>query len=79
MPANSKSAKAFRENVVARMEELGVTITDMAEQLGMSRPGLSRVLNGHEDLTLSRAERIAGFLRTTLPDLLVQKKVRQTA
>jgi plasmid maintenance system antidote protein VapI len=61
------------------MDTLGVTITGMAEDLKMSRPGLSRVLNGHEDLTLTRAEKIARFLDTDLADLLSQKKSRQPA
>lgn len=79
MPANSKSAKMFRHNVRQRMDELGITITELADGLKMSRPGLSRVLNGHEDLTLTRAEKIARFLNNELPDLLTKNNSRQPA
>lgn len=62
MAANSKIAKAFRTRVRERMTQKNLTIADLADGLKMSRPGLSRVLNGHSDVTLTRAAKIAAFL-----------------
>lgn len=80
MPADSTSAERFRENVARLLESRGITITRMAHSLGMSRPGISRILHGHEDVTFSRAERIASFFELDLADLLRRpRKGRKSA
>lgn len=80
MAANSRSAKAFRENVQRILLERQDTLTNMADVLGMSRPALSRVMHGHDGVTIDRAERIADYLRLPLAELLTAaKKLRQPA
>lgn len=83
MPAKSPAAEAFRKNVREIMDERGLTITQVAELTGISRPGVSRILSGTEGVTLHRAERIATVLSVPLTELLipngVSKKVRQPA
>jgi len=80
MPATSTAAQRFRANVLALLDAREITITQMAGDLGMSRPGVSRILHGHEDVTFARAERIAEFFGVELIALLKPpKKVRQTA
>ena len=60
-PQNLSPPTAFGSTSAGSSTRHGATITGMAEKLGMSRPALSRVLHGHEDISLDRAERIAGF------------------
>lgn len=70
MAANSVSARRFRASILALIHERELTIQEVADQLGMSRPGLSRVLHGHEDVTFGRAEKIAGYFGLELCDVL---------
>lgn len=74
MAASSRAAKCFRENVLSLLEDRGMTITHLAEETGMGRAGLSRVLHGHEAVTLDRAERIAKHLQVELTDLISRQK-----
>lgn len=69
-------------NVRRIMDERELTITEVAEEAGTSRPGLSRILSGEDGVTITRAERIAFVLDVKLTELLtphsVQKNVRKT-
>lgn len=51
--------ETLREDV---LPELGLTVTQAAEQLGVTRPALSRVLNGHAGISPEMALRIEGWL-----------------
>lgn len=64
------SLEAFRENLRDLMEKRGITMTQLADDLGMSRPSLSRVLHGHDGISLERADRIANYLGVPLGRLL---------
>lgn len=64
------AAERFRKNVRRLMDDRELTITELAEAVGTSRPGLSRILSGQDGVTLERAERIAKALKISLPDLL---------
>ncbi len=83
MAAKSPAAEAFRLNVSQLMDQLGLSITQVAKLTGISRAGLHRILAGAEGITIIRGERIAQVLGVSLPLLLtpngVPKKVRQTA
>jgi len=68
--ANTDAAAAFRENVVELMRSQGVTQKDLAAALGTSQAGISRILNGSENVTIPRAERVAKFLKVDLGELL---------
>ena len=64
------AADIFRKNVRRLMDESEINITALAERVGTSRPGMSRILSGIDGVTIERAERIAKALKTSLPDLL---------
>ena len=49
----------LREDV---LPELGLTVTDAAKQLGVTRAALSRVLNGHAAISPEMALRLEGWL-----------------
>ena len=46
------------------------TITQVAEELQTSRPFLSRLINGHSEVSIQMAERIAGAIGVPLVTLL---------
>lgn len=51
--------ETLREDV---LHELGLTITKAAEQLGLTRTALSRVLNGHAAISPAMAFRLEQWL-----------------
>lgn len=51
--------ETLREDV---LPALGLTVTQAAEQLGVARPTLSKVLNGHAAISPEMALRIEGWL-----------------
>ncbi|QID18815.1 HigA family addiction module antidote protein [Nitrogeniibacter mangrovi] len=51
--------ETLREDV---LPELGLTVTDAARQLGVTRAALSRVLNGHAAISPEMALRLEGWL-----------------
>lgn len=77
MATDSLSAIAFRENVRGILTARRLSIAEVANDTGLSRPGLSRILNGHEAVTIDRAERIAEYLAVPLIELLQQKQEKQ--
>lgn len=64
------SAEFFRINVTAALNEKGWSITELAEAIGSSRPGVSRIIHGHDGVTIERADRIAKALGKQLSHLL---------
>lgn len=58
------------------MEPLGLSVTELATRLGISRKTLSKVVNGHGGITPDMALRLATAFRSS-PDLWLnlQKKV----
>ncbi len=51
--------ETLREDV---LPEMGLTITEAAKQLGVSRVALSRVLNGHAAISPEMALRVEAWL-----------------
>lgn len=51
--------EALREDI---LPALGLSVTEAAEQLGVARPSLSRVLNGHAAISPEMALRIEKWL-----------------
>jgi len=51
--------ETLREDV---LPALGLSVTEAAEQLGVARPTLSKVLNGHAAISPEMALRIEGWL-----------------
>jgi len=49
----------LREDI---LPALGLTVTDAAKQLGITRTALSRILNGHAGISPKMARRIESWL-----------------
>lgn len=47
------------------LDELHITISDFAAQIGVSRKAVSAIVNGHKSITPEMALRLAAALRTT--------------
>lgn len=71
--------KHFTTNVRREMKDKGWTVAALAEAIGTKQPGLSAVLNGHEGITLARAERIADALGVPLSELVEKPRYPQPA
>ncbi len=59
----------FSENVRKCLEAKKLTITEFAEQIGMHRQELSKILNGRVDPTTTTLNRIAEGLGSNLYEL----------
>lgn len=59
----------FSENVRKALEAKKLNITELAEQIGMHRQELSKILNGRVDPTTTTLNRIAEGLGSSLYEL----------
>lgn len=50
----------------ALIDATGLSVTDAAEQLGVSRTALSRLVNGHSGISPDMALRLAKSLKTSI-------------
>ena len=50
----------------ALIDHTGLTVTEAAERLGVTRTTLSRLLNGHADISLEMAIRLSKFFKTSV-------------
>ena len=55
----NKLAIEVGEQIVARMEERGMTQADLARQMGVSRARISQILRGNDNLTLKSIVAVA--------------------
>ncbi len=69
----TRPAESFRKNVARMLVERGMTINELALLSESSRPTISRVLSGKEQVTLERAGRIAKALHSDLSELISTK------
>ena len=60
----------FSNNVRRHLEIRGLSIQELSDSSGIARSTLSRILHGHENVTLERAERIATALEVSLAELV---------
>jgi len=67
---SATTAETFRVSVRKSMDDKGVTIQKLADTIGTSRPSMSRILSGGENVSLERAVRIADALETCVSELL---------
>ena len=72
---DTSAMQRFTDNVARIMTDQGITVTGLASSSGIGRPGLSRILNGHEGITLERAEKIAEALGVELSELIAKEAV----
>jgi transcriptional regulator with XRE-family HTH domain len=62
--------KTFIENLERIRVDRGLTQVELAELLGTTQGNISRLLNGGEDIRLSRCEKIARTLGVPLTEML---------
>ena len=65
-----KAIDVFRKNVRMVLDAHEMTITDLADKVGTSRPSISFILSGSEGVSINRAERISKALGFKLSDML---------
>ena len=65
-----KPADVFRRNVAAVLHDRDMTMEELAKLCDTSRPNISRILSGLEQVSLERAGRIAKALHLPLSDLV---------
>jgi transcriptional regulator with XRE-family HTH domain len=57
---------AFGEAIVSRMEALGINRTELAARMGVSKPRVSQILAGDENLTFKTMAALAAALDADL-------------
>lgn len=67
------SVDEFIEHVRARIDETGITISDLARQSKVTRPYIHRILAGEQVPTLTVAEALAKVLGLKITTLLSHK------
>jgi transcriptional regulator with XRE-family HTH domain len=76
---SSSVMSLFAERTVELMNEKGISVTTLADQANMTRPGLSALLNGRGgNCTLETAGKIADALNIPLHQLLKPNEAIQT-
>jgi len=55
------------------LEPLGLTVTEMAKSLGVSRKSLSKLLNGHSGISPEMAIRLSKAFGTSAESWLIQQ------
>ena len=73
-----RDTKNFRANLAARCAGHG-TIQRVADDAGITRPHLSKIIHGHSVPTLEVASKIAGALGLQLSELLADPAEKKLA
>lgn len=60
----------FNQNVRTQLDSKGWTIKQLADEVGMHREALSKILNGHVDTSMGNAQKIADALEVPLAELV---------
>ena len=66
----SEVMERFRANVRTTMKEQGLSISEVARRMSVTREGLSRMLSGRNDCTITFAERVADACDCSFLDLV---------
>lgn len=72
----------FRAHLYRMVQNREATVTSLAEDCGLSRPYMSKLVNGHQDCGIETAEKIAHALGYELEEMLssqLPEKTRKTA
>lgn len=75
----SSAMKRFVENAERIRLERGLSIQALADEVGMDRGQLSRILSGTNSPTLETMERIAKGLKCDVADFLVEREALAAA
>jgi transcriptional regulator with XRE-family HTH domain len=70
MSLNSPALRWFRSNLRTRLDERGMSQSELAEKIGTKPANISRILSGKEDPSIPRAEKIANAVGSRLSHLL---------
>ena len=73
MTAIDKIGSAFLRRILLRMKELGVSQTELAKRMQVSRPYITKVLHQDVNITFRTAAKLANALKMDFfPDLRPQ-------
>ena len=74
MNAIDKIGSAFLRRILLRMKELGVSQTELAKRMKVSRPYITKVLHQDVNITFRTAAKLASALKMDFfPDLRPQE------
>ena len=74
MNAIDRIGSAFLRRILLRMKELGVSQTELAKRMQVSRPYITKVLHQDVNITFRTAAKLAGALKMDFfPDLRPQE------
>ena len=75
MKAIDRIGSAFLRRILRRMKELGVSQTDLAQRMKVSRPYITKVLHSDVNLSFRTAAKLANALRMDFfPELRPQEE-----
>jgi len=78
MNLTMQAADAFRENIKTLLRERDMSISALGRAAGVPQSSMSKILSGHESVTLQRADRIAIALGVRLGALLEELVVAES-
>ena len=79
MNAIDKIGSAFLRRILLRMKELGVSQTELAKRMRVSRPYITKVLHQDINITFRTAAKLAGALKMDFfPDLRPQERPQES-
>ena len=67
------------ERIVERMEDLGMTRTELAAAVGVSKARISQILGGHDNLTLKSLVAVAVGLESRIEVCLTDRRSSRAA
>ncbi len=77
MDAIDKIGSAFLRRILRRMKELGVSQSELAKRMSVSRPYITKVLHQDVNISFRTAAKLACALKMDfLPDLRPQEQTR---
>jgi len=70
MNLDMQASEIFCQNLKDVVEQRRLKISELAKMVGIARPTMSDIINGKENVTLNRAQRIAQAIDVPLTTLL---------
>lgn len=71
-----QASEIFCANLRELQVQRGLSIAELARMVGVARPTMSDIINGRENVTLNRAQRIAQAVSVPLTSLLEEKSLQ---
>lgn len=76
MNLDMQASEIFCQNLKDVVEQRHLKISELAKMVGIARPTMSDIINGKENVTLNRAQRIAQAIDVPLTSLLEEKTMQ---